>query len=331
MRLYFPLLLLLLLAPLSLLTGSVSLSLGEVWQALSGGADEGSAAYFIIFESRLPQTLTALFAGAALAVAGLVMQTLFGNPLADPSLLGVNSGASLGVAVALLAMGGTFSLAGAGLSGVGLTIVAAFGGACAVIALISFCSTWIRGNLALLVAGVMLSMAIGAVISLLSFYATSDGVHSFIIWGMGDFGGVPLERIPLLGSLVIVPILLAFLLARPLNALLLGEDYAANLGLRVGRVRTCLLLLTGFLTAVVTALCGPITFIGLAVPHIARWLCGTANHRYLLPTSAFVGADIAILSLMVTHIPGSQGVLPLAAITPLVGVPVVIYLLLRRA
>lgn len=324
------LLLFLLLLPACLLVGSVHLAPIEVWQALTGSAPDGSAARFIVIDSRLPQMLTAVLSGMALAVCGLVMQTLFSNPLADPSLLGVNSGASLGAAVALLALGGSWGIGGATLGGTLLTVGAAFAGALAVIGLLVAASRLLRGNLALLVAGVMLSFAISALISLLSFYATADGVRSFVVWGMGDFSALTLERLPLYAALLLLPLLGVLLMARPLDALLLGADYAANLGVRVQRVRTRLLLLTGLLTAAVTALCGPISFIGLAVPHMARLLLRTATHRCLLPLTLVLGADVAMLALVLSHLPGERGTIPLSAITPLMGVPVVAYILLRR-
>ena len=324
------LLLFLLLLPACLLVGSVHLAPIEVWQALTGSAPDGSTARFIVIDSRLPQMLTAVLSGMALAVCGLVMQTLFSNPLADPSLLGVNSGASLGAAVALLALGGSWGIGGATLGGTLLTVGAAFAGALAVIGLLVAASRLLRGNLALLVAGVMLSFAISALISLLSFYATADGVRSFVVWGMGDFSALTLERLPLYAALLLLPLLGVLLMARPLDALLLGADYAANLGVRVQRVRTRLLLLTGLLTAAVTALCGPISFIGLAVPHMARLLLRTAAHRRLLPLTLVLGADVAMLALVLSHLPGERGTIPLSAITPLMGVPVVAYILLRR-
>ncbi len=320
--------LLLVLCVVSLLVGSVSITPQQVWQTLCGGGDDLSR--FIVFESRLPQLLTAILAGAALAVSGLVMQTLFANPLADPALLGVNSGASLGAALALLAFGGSLGLSGTTLTGVTLTIVAAFVGACAVIALITLCSHYVRGNLALLITGVMISFFISALISLLSFYATADGVRSYIVWGLGNFSGVSLSRLPVMAGCVMLPCLLILLQALPLNALLLGNDYASNLGIRVKRVRTLLLLLTGLLTATTTALCGPISFIGLAVPHLARLLLRSANHQRLLPLTLVLGATVAVLSLILSHLPGERGTLPLAAITPLIGVPVVLYILLRH-
>lgn len=322
------LLLLPVLCLLSLLVGSVHISPAEVWAALMGNSDE--TVRYIVTESRLPQMCTALLAGAALGVSGLVMQTLFSNPLADPSLLGVNSGASLGAAIALLAFGGSFALGGAALSGVLFTVGAAFVGACAVIALIALCSRWLTSNLSLLVAGVMLSFIISSVISLLSFYATSEGVRSFVVWGLGDFSGVSSSRLWLMSILVIVPVWGVRLCATSMNALLLGADYATNLGVNVKRVRTLLLILTGLLTAVVTALCGPISFIGLAVPHVSRMLLRTADHRKLLPAVFVMGTDVALLSLILSHLPGEAGTLPIAAITPLLGAPVVLYILVKR-
>lgn len=322
------LLLLPVLCLLSLLVGSVHISPAEVWAALMGSSDE--TVRYIVTESRLPQMCTALLAGAALGVSGLVMQTLFSTPLADPSLLGVNSGASLGAAIALLAFGGSFALGGAALSGVLFIVGAAFVGACAVIALIALCSRWLTSNLSLLVAGVMLSFIISSVISLLSFYATSEGVRSFVVWGLGDFSGVSSSRLWLMSILVIAPVWGVRLCATSMNALLLGADYATNLGVNVKRVRTLLLILTGLLTAVVTALCGPISFIGLAVPHVSRMLLRTADHRKLLPAVFVMGADVALLSLILSHLPGEAGTLPIAAITPLLGAPVVLYILVKR-
>lgn len=313
---------------ISLLVGSVQLSPTEVANAIFGRGDD--MARFVVIESRLPQMLTAVLAGAALSVSGLAMQTLFSNPLADPALLGVNSGASLGAALAMLLLGGSWAIGEAALSGIALTIVLAFIGACGVIALLLMCSHYLRGNLALLVVGVMLSFVLSAIISLLSFYASADGVRGFVVWGMGDFSGVALPRLPLMAIMILLPSLGIWTCSRSLNALLLGNDYAANLGIRVQRVRTLILLFTGLLTATVTALCGPISFIGLAVPHIARMLVRSANHQKLIPQTLILGASVAVLSLILSHLPGERGVLPLAAITPFMGVPVVVYILIRK-
>lgn len=322
--------LLLLLTTLALCTGSVSIPLSEVINVLTNETNADSTARFIVVESRLPQLCNAILTGSALALCGLVMQTLFSNPLADPSLLGVNSGASLGAAIALLTCGGSWAVGTTTVSGTLLTIGAAFLGAMGVISLLLLASTWLRSTLSLLVTGVMISFGLSAVISLLSFYATADGVRSYVVWGLGDFSGITLAGIPLYALLVIVPAIGILSLSRPLNALLLGTDYAANLGIRVQRVRTWLLLLTGWLTATVTAICGPISFIGLAVPHMARLLLRSANHRKLLPLTAIIGADLALLTLILSHIPGERGTIPLAAITPIMGVPMVIYIMLHR-
>lgn len=320
--------LLMALFALSLMTGSVPLTINEVWGALMG--HNCGAASVIVPEMRLPASLTAVLSGMSLAAAGLVMQTLFSNALADPSLLGVTSGASLGVAVALLLLGGSWVWGVASVSGTMLTIAAAFVGACGVIVLITACSHWVRGNVSLLVVGIMLSFVFSALVSLLSFYATDSGVHQFAVWSMGTFTGMSMARLPIMTLLTLVPCAALLLMSRWLNALLLGADYATNLGINVKHARTVLLAITGLLTATITALCGPIAFIGLAVPHMARLLLRTANHERLMPFTMLMGANVALLSLIITALPGEGGTLPLAAITPLLGAPMVMYLLMRR-
>lgn len=277
---------------------------------------------FIILSLRLPAALTALLAGAALAGSGLVMQTLFRNPLADPSILGVSSGAGLGAAIALLAFGSMV-----------LSTGMAFAGAAAVIALLTAASSRVRGTTGLLVVGVMLSFIIGSATSLLSFFATAEGVRSYVIWGMGDFSGVSGQRLAFCATATL-PVLLAWPLAtKPLNALLLGHDYARSLGIDPQRWRTLLLVAVGWLTAVTTAFCGPISFVGLAVPHMARLVVNTANHRQLMPATLLLGSATALACLLVTHLPAALGlthsILPLGAITPIFGAPVVIYILLK--
>ncbi len=330
LRRLLPLLLLILLAAANLIWGSTALSAGEMLDVLTGDAPSDSTAAFILTEVRLPRLLTALLAGAALSAAGLVMQTVFANPLADPSILGVNSGAALGAALALLLLGGGITAGGIALSGFLLTVCAAFLGAAAVIGLLVLCSSLLRGSLPLLIAGIMISFAASAVISLLSFYATAQGVRSYVMWGMGDFSGVSSGRIPLFAGLVCAGLVLLCLMAKPLNALLLGNDYAANLGFRIRRVRTTLLMLTGLLTALVTALCGPIAFLGLAMPHVTRLLLGTADHRRLLPAAMLWGADAALLCNLISLLPGERGQLPVNALTSLLGIPFVFFILLRK-
>ena len=322
------LLLLLLLLPLSLLSGSVSLSPSEVCSALWGEGNE--TLRFIVWESRLPQTATALLAGMALSAVGLVLQTLFANPLADPSLLGIHSGASLGAAVSFLLFGGSFSLGVLTAGGLCLTVFSAFLGACGVILLLALCSRIVHGTLGLLIVGVMISFAVSALVSLLSFYAAADGLQQFIVWGFGSFANVGLEILPFFEGLILLALLLLLPFVPALDALLLGDDYARNLGIRVRRSRTLLLLLGGFLVAVTTSLCGPISFIGMAVPHLARLSLRSGSHRSLLPATLLWGGNIALLALMLSHLPGERGTFPLAAITPLFGVPAVLWVLLRK-
>lgn len=278
---------------------------------------------FIILSLRLPAALTALVAGAALAGGGLVMQTLFRNPLADPSILGVSAGAGLGAAIALLIFG-SFALS-AGF---------AFVGAMAVIALLTAASSWVRGTSGLLIVGIMLSFLVSSATTLLNFFATAEGVRSFIIWGMGDFSGVTGQRLMLYAVGATVVIALSPLAIKPLDALLLGTDYAHSLGIDAHRWRTILLVAVGWLTALTTAACGPIAFLGLAVPHGARLFMGTATHRSLLPATLLLGSATALACLLLTHVPAALGlthsVMPLSALTPLLGAPIVIYILIKN-
>lgn len=327
---FLPLILLLLLAVASLLWGTTDIAPRDVWTALTSDADAADATTYIVRHLRLPAMLTALLCGMALAAAGLVMQTVFANPLADPSLLGVNAGAGLGAAVAMLIFGGSVTGTAFSLSGSLLTIVAACIGAGAVIALLLFFSTLFRSNLRLLIAGVMVSFAASSLITVMSYFASESGLQSYVLWGMGHFTG--LDGTTLLLLFIIVAACLTVLACRVkvLNALLLGTDYAANLGVGIHTSRTLLLLLAGLLSAIVTALCGPISFIGLAAPHVARYVHRTADHRSLLPLTLLWGADIALLAALCTQLPSGL-VLPLNAITPLFGVPIVLALILRPA
>ncbi len=301
--------------------GAVQIPLREVLRILSGSFDGREAWWHIVVESRLPQTVTALLAGAALSVSGLLLQTLFKNPLAGPSILGISDGANLGVAVAMIWLGAASYLS---------TIVAALIGAAVVLLLILWFSRRVRGNVMLLIIGIMLGYLASSVISILNYHASADKVHQYVMWGMGDFSGVSLAKLPWLAGFVLAGLCGALLLVKPLNALLLGESYAANLGVNVRRTRALILVCTGVLTAVVTAFCGPISFIGLAVPHIARLLTGTDNHRHLLPVTLLAGACIALLCNILTVWPGSNSLLPLSAVTPIIGAPVIIYVIVNR-
>jgi len=306
---------------IGLMRGSVQIPLRDVARILTGSFDGREAWRHIVLESRLPQTLTALLAGAALAVSGLMLQTLFKNPLAGPSILGISDGANLGVAVAMIWLGAASYLS---------TILAALIGAGVVLLLILWFSRRVRGSVMLLIIGLMLGYLASSVISILNYHASADKVHQYVMWGMGDFSGVSIAKLPWLAGFVLAGLGASLLLVKPLNALLLGDAYAANLGVNVRRTRFLVLACTGVLTAVVTAFCGPISFIGLVVPHIARMLTGTDNHRHLLPVTLLSGACIATLCSILTVWPGSNSLLPLSAITPIIGAPVIIYVIVNR-
>ena len=322
--------LLVLLFMLNLLKGSIDIPAADVWSILTGsGAGVKPSWQYIVIEGRLPQTLTAAFSGASLAVSGLMLQTAFRNPLAGPSIFGITSGAGLGVALVMLLLGGSLSVGSVGVSGFVALLAAAFTGALAVMALIFFFSTLVRNNVMLLIVGIMIGYIADSAVSLLNFFATDEGVKSYMVWGMGSFSGVSLRYVPVFALLSVLGLLLALLLVKPLNALMLGDRYAENLGVNIRFVRNALLLVTGLLTAVTTAFCGPVAFIGLAVPHIARLLLLTDNHRYLLPGTMLSGAVVALLCNIVCVLPGETGVIPLNAVTPIIGAPVIIYVIMR--
>ena len=309
---------------LSLFHGSVVIPMDEVVKTLLGKGDDISNT--IILSSRLPQALTALLAGGALAVSGLLLQTAFRNPLAAPDIFGVTGGASLAVALLTLAPG---LIAGGMLDQVS-SVVAAFLGAMTVTLIIWFFSRKVRSSVMLIIIGMMVGYFCSSIITLLNSVATEEGVHCFVVWGMGDFTNVGLEGMPLFATLAVPATLATLLLIKPLNALLLGPQYAESMGINVRRIRNILLLVTGLLTAVVTAFCGPIAFIALAVPHITRLYTATNDHRVLLPMTILMGSTIALLCNVIITLPSDGTVLPLNAVTPLVGVPVIVYVLLRR-
>lgn len=313
---------------LNLLTGAVHIDASTVWGVITGEITDGPE-HYIILRSRLPQAVTALLSGASLSTAGLLLQTAFRNPLAGPSILGISSGASLGVAVVMLFFGGSVSAGALTLGGMGAVVAGAFAGSLAVMGLLLLLATLLRNDLMLLIAGIMTGYLASSVIMLLNFSASAAGVQSYVMWGMGSFGGVTVEQLPMFSLLCIGALLLSATLVKPLNLLLLGENYARNLGLDMGRARRSLLVVTGVLTATVAAWCGPVGFIGLAVPHIARLIHATDDHRALLPLTMLTGGAVALLCSLAAMLPESS-VLPLNAVTPLVGVPVIIYVLLRR-
>lgn len=316
---------------ISLAYGTVSIPFDTVFDILMGKEIDREAWQHIVLQSRLPQAITALLAGASLAVSGLLLQTLFRNPLAGPSILGISDGANLGVAAVLLYFGGSLSqVADWPISGYLAVIVAAFLGASVVLGLIIYFSSKVKNNVMLLIIGIMIGYLASSLISILNYYASTDKVHAFVMWGLGNFSGVSMEQLPFFSICTLAGLFLAVLLIKPLNALLLGEMYAANLGIHIKRTRILILLCTGLLTATTTAFCGPISFIGLAVPHIARLMLGSSNHKMLVPVTMLAGSCVAMLCNVLMVVPGSNQILPLNAVTPVLGAPVIIYVIVNR-
>lgn len=318
------------LSVMNIYLGSVDIPSGVVTDVLTGSRPESDAVRYIILESRIPQMLTAIIAGAALASSGLLLQTAFRNPLAGPSVLGINSGASLGVAVVILLFGGSVSTGAMSWSGYAAVMAGAFAGSLAVIGVLLALSAIIRSDLMLLIVGVMIGYLASSLIMLLNYTSTADGIQSYVMWGMGNFNGVTAAKLPVFAAIAGAGIVLSLLLVKSLNVIQLGADYAASLGINLWRVRNTLLLATGLLSSSVTAFCGPIAFIGLAMPHVARMIFRTSDHRILLPATLLVGSAVALLCNLVCVLPAHM-VFPLNAVTPVVGVPVILYVILRRA
>ena len=317
---------------LNLVLGSVSIPLRAVWNILWGTGNESVIWQNIIWKSRVPQALTALVAGAGLSVSGLQMQTVFRNPLAGPSVLGISSGASMGVAFVVLLSG---SLGGVALSKLGFMgeialTIAAIAGSLSIMALIVFVSQKVRGNVTLLIIGVMIGYVANAVIGVLKFFSVEEDIRAYVIWGLGSFSRISGDQLfPFLCTMaVLLP--LSFLLIKTLNLLLLGDSYARNLGLNIKRARLLVISCSGALVAIVTAYCGPIVFLGLAVPHLCRALFRTSDHRILMPSSLLVGAAMALLCNLIARMPGFEGALPVNSVTALVGAPVVVSVLFRK-
>ena len=316
----------------NLVYGSVSIPVGEVLHILLGEHASKTSWEFIVLQSRLPQAVTAMMCGASLAASGLLLQTYFHNPLAGPSILGITNGASLGVAIVMLVTGGVIGSAGySGLQIVGYVavVVAAFVGAMVIISLLLVVTKFVRNNLAILILGIMVSYLTSSFVSLCNFFASADNVHTYVNWGMGSFSNVTLSQLPLFCGLCLIGLLIALLLVKPLNALLLGENYAINLGFNIQSTRIMILLSTGILTAITTAFCGPVAFIGLAVPHVARLIMQESDHKVLLPATILIGASIALLCNIICTLPQNL-IIPLNAVTPIFGAPVIIYIIIRR-
>lgn len=315
---------------MSLIVGSVRIPLADVCDILFDKFDGKESWKYIIMENRLPQALTAMLCGASLAVCGLMLQTAFRNPLAGPDVFGISSGAGLGVAIVMLFLGGSVSTTLFTVSGFLAILTSAFIGAIVVTMIILFLSTMVRNSVLLLIVGLMVGYVSSSAVALLNFFASEEGVKSYMVWGMGNFGGVSMDHMLLFALLCLVGIIASIFLIKPLNIMLLGTQYAESLGINIRQIRNLLLVTVGLLTAVTTAFCGPVSFLGLAIPHMTRLLLHTENHQILLPCTILCGAVIALLCNLICYLPGDGGIIPLNAVTPLLGAPIIIYVIVKR-
>ena len=315
---------------MNLIVGSVRIPLADVCDILFDKFEGKESWKYIVMENRLPQALTAMLCGASLAVCGLMLQTAFRNPLAGPDVFGISSGAGLGVAIVMLFLGGSVSTTLFTVSGFLAILTSAFIGAIVVTMIILFLSTMVRNSVLLLIVGLMVGYVSSSAVALLNFFASEEGVKSYMVWGMGNFGGVSMNHMQLFALLCLVGIIASIFLIKPLNIMLLGTQYAESLGINIRQIRNLLLVTVGLLTAVTTAFCGPISFIGLAIPHISRLLFRTDNHQILLPGTVLTGAVIALFCNLICYLPGELGIIPLNAVMPLIGAPVIIYVIIKR-
>ena len=284
--------------------------------------------HYILFESRMPTALTAMLTGWSLGACGLLLQSYFHNPLAGPSILGITSGANLMVAIVTLSLSTAYSFPS--LMMMSVNVLAAMIGAFGILVLILLIGRLVRTQSTLLIVGILISYLTSAIITLLGYKASEHGAQSLMLWGMGDFSSVGTTFLPAYTTLILIGILGAFLLVKPLNGWMLGELYARNLGVRPRTFRWHLLFVTGLLSAITTAWCGPISFVGLAMPHAARMIFPTDNHRVLLPATILLGGLCCLLCLRISTLPAGGSILPINALTPIFGVPIILYVLLRR-
>ena len=324
--------LILLLFGANLFIGTVRIPANDIIAILSGSTEVGDVYYNIVMKTRLPQALTAIMAGAGLSVSGLQMQTVFHNPLAGPSVLGISNGASLGVAFVILLSGsiGGVALSRMGYIGDAAISLAAIIGALGIMSLIVFVAQRVKGNVTLLIIGVMIGYLASAIIGILKFFSADEDVRAYVVWGLGSFSRVSGGQVLIFVALMCLLLPLSMLLIKTMNMLLLGDNYAQNLGLNIRRARVCIIISSGVLAAIVTAYCGPIMFIGLAVPHLCRALFRTSDNRILMPAAVSSGAILALLCNLISRLPGFEGALPVNSVTAIIGAPVIAAVLFRR-
>ncbi len=317
---------------LNIAIGTIAIPVRDAYGILLGEEHQSLVWQNIILKSRLPQALTAMVAGAGLAISGLQMQTVFHNPLAGPSVLGISNGASLGVAFVVLATGSLGGVALSSLGAVGNAAIslAAIIGSLSVMALIVWVSQRVSGNATLLIIGVMIGYVATAIIGVLKYFSNEEDIRAYVVWGLGSFSRVSGNQMGLFVIMMLILIPLSMLTIKTLNILLLGEQYARNLGLNIKRARLTVIGCSGVLVAIVTAYCGPIMFLGLAVPHLCRAIWRTSDHRILMPATMLTGIALALACNLIARMPGFEGALPINSVTALIGAPVVAMVLFRR-
>ena len=317
---------------LNIAIGTIAIPVRDAFGILFGEEHQSLVWQNIILKSRLPQALTAMVAGAGLAISGLQMQTVFHNPLAGPSVLGISNGASLGVAFVVLATGSLGGVALSSLGAVGNAAIslAAIIGSLSVMALIVWVSQRVSGNATLLIIGVMIGYVATAIIGVLKYFSNEEDIRAYVVWGLGSFSRVSGNQMGLFVIMMLILIPLSMLTIKTLNILLLGEQYARNLGLNIKRSRLTVIGCSGVLVAIVTAYCGPIMFLGLAVPHLCRAIWRTSDHRILMPATMLTGIALALACNLIARMPGFEGALPINSVTALIGAPVVAMVLFRR-
>lgn len=315
----------------NLFIGTITIPFEDLLDIIFGNNTDSTNSV-IVLNYRLPQAITALFAGAALSVSGLLMQTLFKNPLADPSMLGVSSGAGLGVSIIVLLTGiiGEKALVSFGLWADLSVSIAAFVGASMVLLLLLLFSFKLKNMTSLIIIGLMISYLAGSITDIMKYFSMKEDIHAFVIWGLGSFSAVGSSKIWFFTISISIGLILSILLIKKLNIIILGDTYAENLGLNIKKNNIAIILISGFLTAIVTSYCGPISFLGLAVPHLTRFIFRTSDHRILLPTTMLMGMSVSLLCNIVARIPGFEGNLPINAVTAFIGAPVVIWVILRK-
>ena len=316
---------------LNLCFGSVSIDLGEVFNFVTSGSTGNNGWDLILRNFRLPKALTALLVGSSLSVSGLQMQTLFRNPLAGPYVLGISSGAGLGVAIAIFLgfyIGGFLELSGIGRSW--LLVAAAGLGSLSVLLIISLAASRIKDSVTLLIIGLMFGAASGAFVSILQFFSQAENIQAYVIWSFGSLGSLSWAELSVFIPILVIGLILSILLSKPLNTLLLGENYAVSLGLNMKRTRLLIIINTAILAGTVTAFCGPIAFFGIAIPHLTRMLFNTSNHLFLTPLVILFGGTLMLVFDFIAQLPGLETTLPINAVTALFGAPFVIYILMRK-